>query len=263
MFGVIKAVPEAIKTWTENREQLYNLTGCAAAALVVVSLMNGNRPLESIAAIARGFGLSPIADWLTVSAPPIVASRVDAVNAVAVFLVMLLLIGMVVIPVWRGRRDDDALFGYEMLPLIGSPAAASVWVLLAVAAQHGQLGPVLLRWGSAGVQVGMWTLIGFALVGGLYLIASRYGFGDLIGLVLLPLGMVAYRLLCGILFAFFAVFLAAVALPFAVFGWMSGLEGDHSRRIRADIARERSERERQPSGASFRAGGPGVAPGAI
>lgn len=249
MLGAIKAVPETIKSWRENREQLYNAAGCIAAALVLISMATGSRPLDSLAVLTRGIGIPTVADWLTVSAPPFVSAHVSIVNTVALSFAIILFIGMIAVPLLRGRHDDSQVFGYELLPLIGSPAAATIWVLLSVAAQHGDVTATITRWRDSATTIGIWALIALVFGGVLYLVASRCWLGDLIGALLRFLANIAYRLIFGLGFASFAVLLAAIALPLSIISWMTGLEADHGRKIRADIARERAEREPQPTGA--------------
>jgi hypothetical protein len=251
MFGAIKEIPETIKSWSENREQLYNVIASVAAALVVTAFLTGARPSESLAVVARGIGLSPVADWLTTTAPPFLAARVETVNDGFLVAALLLFAVMVVVPLLRGWRDDNDRFAYELLPLLGAPSAGTTWLLLLVAAQYGDIARPLHAWAEAASAVVGWTLGGLVVAGVLYLVAARYGWGGLARFLLRPPAVIAYRVFTGIGFAGFAVILAAVSIPLSIMSWFLGLESDRHRRIRAEIEQERLDREPVATGAAI------------
>lgn len=250
MLGAIKEIPEAIKSWSENREQLYNVVASVAAALVMTAFLTGMRPSESLAVVARGVGLTPVADWLLSSAPPFLAERVVIVNHIALVVAMLLFAVMVLVPLLRGRRDDNRMFAYEFLPLIGAPSAGTIWVLLLVAAQYGDIASPLQAWAETASNLGVWTLGGLVLGGILYLLAARHGWGDLARFLLRPPAVVAYRSFTGVGFACLAVVFAAISVPISIASWFSALESDRRRKIRAKIEEERLDREPVPTGAA-------------
>lgn len=250
MWGAIKAIPETIKNWRDNRDVLYQAVTGLSAVLVVAAGATGTRPSDSVAVAAQSVGAEPVAGWLTTNAPPLLAATVPSVQAAALSVVLILLAGMVIVPLWRSRHDDSHMFGYEQLRLIGSPAAATIWLLLLVAAQQGDITPTLHRWEQTALSVGVWTISALIIAGALYLVANRYGFGELAKLLLWPVTLVVYRIAVGVCAALFAVVLAAVSLPLSIISWMSGLESDHSRKARYEIERERAERAPQPTGAA-------------
>lgn len=235
MLGVIKEIPETIKSWNENREQVYTAVASVAAALVTVAFLTGARPSESLAVVAGGLGLSPVEEWLTSNAPPLLASRDEAVSDTVLVGVLLLLARMIVVPLLRGRREGNEMFAYELLPLIGAPSAATIWVLLMIAGQYGDIAAPMRNWASTASTVGFRTLVGLGVAGVLYLIAKRHGRDGLVRFLLLPPAMVVYRVFVGMGFAVFAVVFAAIALPLSVGAWFAGLESDRSRKIRVEI----------------------------
>lgn len=251
MLGAIKAIPETIKNWRDNRDLLYQLVTGISAALVVIALASGKRPSDSLATVAHWLGVTPVANWFSTNAPPMLAESSPTVQSIALSAVQLLVAGMVIVPLWRSRHDDNQMFGYKPFRLLGSPAASTTWVLLLVAAQQGDITSTLQRWEQAAVSVAAWTIGGLLAAAVLYLITSRYGLDELVKLVCWPVAVVAYRVGLGVCATVFAIVLAAVSLPLSVISWISGLESDHSRKARYQIERERAERTPQPTGAAL------------
>lgn len=250
MLGAIKAIPEMIKDWRDNRDVLYQFVTGISAALVVTALADGKRPSDSIAAVAHGIGLDHVANWFSTNAPPILATSSPEVQSIAMSAVLVLVVGMVIVPLWRGRHDDNQMFGYEPLRLLGSPAASTIWVLLLIAAQQGDITLTLQRWEYAVVSVAAWTIGGVLGAGVLSLLAIRLGFGELAKLLFWPVAVVVYRAGFGVCATIFAIVLAVISLPLSIISWMSALESDHSRKARYAIEQERSERAPQPTGAA-------------
>ncbi|MFV0452030.1 MAG: hypothetical protein ACK5LS_07275, partial [Propioniciclava sp.] len=85
-------------------------------------------------------------------------------------------------------HDDNQMFGYEPLRLLGSPAASTAWVLLLIAAQQGDITSTLQRWEHVAVSVAAWTIGGLLAAGVLGLIANRYRFGELVEVAVLAGG---------------------------------------------------------------------------
>lgn len=251
MLGVIKELPETIKNWRENREQAYNVVASIAAALVVTAFLTGSRPSDSIGAVARGLGLSHLADWFTSAAPPFMSSSLDAVNDTFLAAALLLFAGMVIVPLLRGRHDDNQTFSYELLSLVGAPSAATVWTLLMIAAQHGDISTPLHTWADRAWAAAAWTVGALVVVGALYLVAKRFGLGNLAGVLLWPSVVLVYRLFVGISIAALAVVFSAVSLPMSVGSWFTGMESDHRRKVRAELEQNRLEREPVASGAAI------------
>ena len=249
MLGAIKAIPETIKNWRDNRDLLYQLVTGISATLVVTALVDGKRPSDSLAAVAHGLGITPVANWLSTIAPPVLAESSPTVQSVALSAFLLLMAGMVIVPLWRCRHDDNQMFGYEPFRLLGSPAASTTWILLLIAAQQGDITSTLQRWEHTAVSMAAWMIAGLIVSGVLYLIANRYGFGELVKLLFLPVAVVAYRVGFGLCATILAIALAAISLPLSIISWMSELESDHSRKARYEIERERAERAPQPTGA--------------
>lgn len=249
MLGAIRAIPETIKNWRENRVMLYQLVTGISAALVVTALAGGNRPSDSLAAVAHGLGITPVANWFSTNAPPVLAGSSPTVQAVALSAVLLLVAGMVIVPLWLGRHDDNETFSYEPLRLIGSPAASTIWILLLIAAQQGDIISTLQRWAGTAVAAAGWTIAGLLVFGVLHLIANRHGLDELTKMLFWPVAAVAYRGGYGLCATILAIALAAISLPLSMIGWMSALESDHSRKARSEMARVRAEGATQPSGA--------------
>lgn len=250
MLGAIKAIPETIKNWRDNRDLLYQLATGISAAIVIAALAGGKRPSDSLATVAHWLGVTPVANWFSTNAPPALAESSSAVQTVALSAVLLLVVCMVLVPLWRGRHDDNQMFGYEPFRLLGSPAASTIWILLLVAAQQGDIPSALQRWEHTALSVAKWTFIGLLALGVLYLIANRYGFGEPVKLLLWPVAVVVYRVGFGLCATIFAIALAAVSLPLSIISWMSALESDPSRKARYEMERERAERAPQPIGAA-------------
>ena len=250
MLGAIKAIPEMIKNWRDNRDLLYQLVTGVSAAIVVTALVGGKRPSDSVAAVAHWLGVTPVANWFSTNAPPTLAESSPAVQTVALSAVLLLVVCMVIVPLWRGRHDDNQMFGYEPFRLLGSPAASTIWILLLVSAQQGDITPALQLWKHTAWSVAAWTITGLLVSGLLYLIANRYGFGELVKPLFSLVAVVAYRVGFGLCATISAIFLAAISLPLSIISWMSALESDHSRNTRHEMERERAERAPQPTGAA-------------
>lgn len=138
MLGAIKAIPETIKNWRDNRDLLYQLVTALSAALVVTAIASARRPSDSLASVAHGLGATPVANWFGTNAPPVLAVSIPSVQSIALSAVLLLLAGMVAVPFWGGRHDSQ-MFGYEPFRLIGSPAASTIWILLLIATQQGDI----------------------------------------------------------------------------------------------------------------------------
>ncbi|MFC0673841.1 hypothetical protein [Brachybacterium hainanense] len=249
MLGVIKAIPETIKNWRDNRDLLYQLVAGISAALVVTALVGGKRPSDSVAVVAHGLGITPVANWFSTNAPPVLAENSPTLQSIALSAVLLLVAGMVIVPLWRGRHAGNQMFGYEPLRLLGSPAASTTWVFLVIAAQQGDITSTLQRWEYTAVSVAAWTIGGLFGAGVLYLLANRCGFGELVKILFWPVAVVVYRVGFGACATIFAIALAAISLPLSIISWMSGLESDHSRNARYEMERKRAERAPQPTGA--------------
>ena len=249
MLSAIKEIPGTIKSWRDNRESIYNLVATIAAALVVAAVATGTRPSDALAAVARHIQLTPVAEWLT--GLSLANDPAPAVNGIMLTALLVLLAWMVVIPLVRSRHDDNQMFAYEPLRLVGAPAAATVWLLLFVAAQYGDIAAPLRSWAHTAFAAARWVLGGLAAAGVLYLLARRYGMDDLARLLLWPPAVVVYRVYVGICFTGVAVVVAAVGIPVGIISWFAGLESDRSRKIRDDIERERIEREPVATGAAI------------
>ena len=248
MFAAFQGFPDAIKKWRDNRDLLYQVVTALSAALVVAAVATGERPSSVVATVAHAMGASAVADWLRTSAPSILDANAAA-KVVALSAVLVLLLWMVIVPLVRSRHDDRWTFGYEQLRLLGSPAAATIWILLVVAAQQGGIAPVLQRWTDATLQVATWTIVALLAGGVVFLLARRSGLEELARMLLRPPAVLFYRITFGIFAALFAVILAAVSLPLSVFSWASSLEPDHTRKRRAGVESERAIQSEQPTGA--------------
>lgn len=178
MFGAIKALPEMIKNWLDHRDLLYQLVAGFSAALVVISVAAGIRPSDSLTAVAHGLGLTPVAGWFSTNAPPVLAVSVPLVQSIALSGVLVFLAKMVFVPLWYSRDDDNQMFAYEPLRLLGAPAAATIWVLLLIAAQQSNITPVLQQWEHLALWGGAWTMGALIATSLLYIAASHYGFDN-------------------------------------------------------------------------------------
>jgi hypothetical protein len=237
MLGAIKAIPETIKNWRDNRDLLYQLVTALSAALVVTAIASARRPSDSLASVAHGLGATPVANWFGTNAPPVLAVSIPSVQSIALSAVLLLLAGMVAVPFWGGRHDSQ-MFGYEPFRLIGSPAASTIWILLLIATQQGDIASTLQRWEHTALSVGAWTIGGLLATGVLCLIVNRSGFGELLKLLFGSVAVFVYRIGLRVCAALFAIALAAISLPLSIISWMSAPESDHARNLRHEIEME-------------------------
>lgn len=248
MWEALATVQETLAKWNENRQRLYSVVASLAAALVVVAVTTGDRPSDTVGAVARGFGLTSIADWFGPAAPPFLAQRAEWLRDAALVAVLLLLAHMVLTPLRRSRHEDNAIFVYRPVLLVGSPAADTIWLLLLVAAQHGDIARALPG-STTSVQVGSAWTAGVLVVGCIvFLLAAQLRLTRLVK----PVAALMYRICVGLAMAFLAITFAGVAFPLAVIGWMSNLESDHARKAQFDRDKERAERTPLPTGAVAR-----------
>ncbi|GAA1976535.1 hypothetical protein GCM10009718_10970 [Isoptericola halotolerans] len=248
MLDAMRSIPETLKNWSESRDLVYGVVASIAAFLVVIAVTTGSRPTDSLAVVAHGFGLSSLSEWLTETAPPFVAARAPGVHEVLLVATSLLFTFMIFVPLLRNLHADSNVFTESCLRLIGSPAAATVWVLLAVAAQHGDITPMLARWAQASFAILLSLIGGLFAAGILYLLAHRRE-SEVVRVLRWP-AVVMWRACYGGLLAFLAVMFAAIALPLSFLGWFADLESDHSRKARAARAKERAAHGSRPTGAS-------------
>lgn len=221
MLSVIKEIPGAIKSWRENGELLYSLVATIAASLVVTAVAAGMRPSDSLATVARHVQLTSVAAWLN-GLPP-ANGPAPAVNGDMLAAVLVLLAWMVVVPLVRSRHDTNEMFAHEPLRLVGAPAPATVWLLLLVAAQCGDVASPLRAWAHTMFAVALWVVGGLALAGILYLVARRHGKDDLARLLFWPPAVVVYRVCVGICITGIAVVVAAVGIPLVIISRAAGL----------------------------------------
>ena len=236
MWGVVKALPDAIKSWRDNGDQLYQLTSGAIAGFALVSVVSQSRPSEHLASLMGFLGLGPVAHWLEDDAPPFLAVKNSQVQDIALMGVLVLVTLMVVVPTWQGRLDEGNAVPYQPAGLVGSRSAATVWLLLLVAAQQGPVNDVLLSWYTSFESV---VLVLAFLAAGLtvfYFVAARSPGGGIATELLGQLGGLGYRLLIGSFFAVIAIFVCALSLPLGLVGWFTAFQSD--RRNEAQMAAE-------------------------
>lgn len=231
MFNPLKEIPEGIKNWKENRDQLYYLLACVSAILVVAQYLAGARPSDSLSWAAQGIGADPIAKWLGPSAPPAIAASNTALADFLMSAVIVILVGMVVFPFFRtfGKDMDD--FFYEVLKVAEAPATATIWVLLAVAAQYGSITPRLAQWVELGSAIVTWVLFSLVLVGAIYVLALIFDREPLARYFIAKPLNYAFRVALGSMVTIIAVLVAAVSVPLSIIFWMIGLTSDRHRKV--------------------------------
>lgn len=249
MWGAIKNIPEAIRGWKDSRSLLYSLVAGACAGLVAATWDGGRRPSDVIAWIARGIGAAPIARWFGTDAPPMLEAQNPGVQIVALGAVLILLFIMVITPVLRDVREGGTRDAPRALLLLGSPSASTVWVLLLIATQQGEIAPVI----RAGVLRG--SAVGVAVVVILTVVASaahhldRKGDdGRIAGHLMRAVGF-SVRIVFSAGMAAFAILFAAVSTALMIVRWTCALQSDHSRAVSDEIEQARGERRTQPTGA--------------
>lgn len=249
MWEAFKTLPETVKGWQDNRQQLYSVAVSLVAALVIAAATTGNRPSDFLAMMARGLGLTPVAGWFGPEAPPFLAQRVNWLHSGMLSAALLLLAVMVIVPLRRSWRDDNDIFPLECFRLVGSPAAGTVWVLLLVAAQQGDILPALQGWNERIVVGSIWVVGGLIGGGTFYFLARRSWLGALLRPMLILPAVVVYRLFIGFAMALLAIALAAVMFPLSIVAWMCALEADDRRNARSETERNRIAQAPEPTGA--------------
>ncbi len=227
--GMTKAVADAIKTWRESGDRLYQLVAGVVAPLVVVAAATGARPSEAVAALARSLGLSSLAAALTRDAPPYLAATSPRVSAAAMSAVLVLFAMMVIVPLWRGRRAEGVDFFEYQLRLVGSRVACTAWLLMLAAAQSGDIRPVLVGWWDAVGNLTNGAMVVACIVVALALLAYRADYPYLQVALLFP-GHLLLRVCSGAVTAVGAVVLAGASLPVALVAWLVALEPDRRAR---------------------------------
>lgn len=230
MIGTLQNIPKTIGAWLDNRESLLHLATGVSAALVVVAVITDQKPSDSLAAVAHGVGATPIANWLGPDAPPVLATSNPTVHYYALLSTPLLFVAMVVVPLWRTLLNN-LKFGTEQLRLFLAPAASTVWFLLLVAAQQGDLGPTLQHWETTTLRAGLWTVGGLLIVGLLYLTASHYLFRGLLKLLVLPPAVLALQIGIGIGAAVGAILFSGASLPLSIISRMSAMQPSQTRDV--------------------------------
>lgn len=219
----VTGVAEAIRSWRENGDQLYQLAGSATALLVVTAIACGRRPTEVLASIAGSVGAEHVARWLTTDAIPVLATTNPGVSSVVMTMVVLVSVIMVFTPLWRDHRTGLREFDHPVR-LIGSRSACTVWGLLLVAAQAGDIRSVLAGWVEVLWNVGVWTA-GIVLAGAvLHEVSDRWWVGTLARPLLSGLGSVLRWVTVGVAAAFTAIVFVALSLPLAIVRWLIALE---------------------------------------
>lgn len=148
----------------------------------------------------------------------------------ALLAALLLFIAMVVVPLWRTLLNNLE-FGTEQLRLFLSPAASTVWFLLLVAAQQGDLGPTLQHWETMTLRAAFWTIGGLLIMGLLYLTASHYLFRGLLKWLALPPAVLALQIGIGIIAAIGAILFAGASLPLSIIIRMSAMQPSQTRDV--------------------------------
>lgn len=230
IIGALQSIPKTIRAWQDNRESLLHLATGVSAALVVVAITADQKPSDSLAAVAHGVGATPVAKWLGPDAPPALAAGSPTVHYYALLAALLLFIAMVVVPLWRTLLNNLE-FGTEQLRLFLSPAASTVWFLLLVAAQQGDLGPTLQHWETMTLRAAFWTIGGLLIMGLLYLTASHYLFRGLLKWLALPPAVLALQIGIGIIAAIGAILFAGASLPLSIIIRMSAMQPSQTRDV--------------------------------
>lgn len=243
-----RLLPEMIKSWRDNRAPLYSFIATVAGALVVANVATGLRPVESLALATRGFGLVSITEWLT--RPALAAVQSSGLSKLLLTLAGFLFIMMILVPLIQGIRGYEDLYTDRFVRLVGSPSACTVWVLLAVAAQLGDIIQPLLRWGRPALMSAIGIGGVFVIARTIFVVASCFSSEDHARETLrVPIDLIG-RLFSGLGMALFAVLFAAGGVPFSIAAWSISMQSDRSREVEASLAVEQWER-RKPTGALF------------
>ncbi|OMH36999.1 hypothetical protein BGP79_14930 [Tersicoccus sp. Bi-70] len=238
-----------MRSWQDNREQVYNVVATLAATLVISATVTGSRPSDVVAAVADSVGLTSVDVWLRSGAPPFISASMRQLHDGMVIATVLLFVFMALVPVMQTRHDDEQLLGLRLIRLLGSPAASTLWILLLIAAQHGSLRSDLAAWRSTLSAIAAWAVAGVILACVAYASARRSRAQDLIRPLLAAPIRASWRLLLGASTALIAVLLAAIAFPLAVASWMCALESDSARRSRRQADETLAQLWQPPSGA--------------
>ena len=231
MFNPLKEISESIKGWNEHREQLYFLLTCLSAVLVVTKCATGRRPSDTLAFAAHGIGIDPVAKWLGASAPPAIAAENSIVadaSLSAIPIAMTLLVFVPLIQTFGGKFEE---FAQKAFDTSTGRTAATIWILLGIAAQYGDIGSALEHWLEKLSAIANWTFLALVFVGVIYVIAmiiDRLRLANF--LFVTPLNYAA-RIAVGFLISLAATLFAAVSVPLSIIFWAFG--SSSNRRLKA------------------------------
>lgn len=239
----VTAVPDAVDRWKKQGATVYLVVTSVAAWTVVASTATGLRPSEVFARISAFVGITPVARWLTVEAPEVIAGSSAAVREALLLAVafVAVILAMRVLRCGRGRVDGT---WREASIVMTSRSCATPWLLVLFAVQQEPfriplIGTEKVLAGTAGVVAVLivtWSVvcilihrIGLQPLTDLFALLTR-GFWRVLGAFLvLPGGMM----------------LSLLGPVLVTIGWLFQLEPDRRR----DAERERVEREKPPTGA--------------
>lgn len=230
MWELIKSGPDILKSWREHGTELYRFLAGFAAILVVTACFTGLRPSDVLVEFARFLGLAPVAQWVTEDAPPFVTTSSPAVRMVALVAVSLVVISTFVVPVLRldgwGPRD----LRWQMNSVLGSRSTSTVWVLLLVAKQQGEIGSFLDGWCQVSGTVSL-TLVGIGMVGLLVTAIAEACHRERVVAFLMDHPWTFYSRTCAGFFATHCAVLIAAIWPVAsLAGWFGAVTNDRYRR---------------------------------
>ena len=254
-MSIIKIFSDNIITWAKNRDQLYQWVTSIAAALIVASLVVGERPSRILANVFHWLGATSVGNWFDVNAPPIFTDSNPRVQEAILFGILVPFAVMIWTPIRRGLLKETSLLKgwdhllYELALFLDAPAASTVWILALIATQHATVIPTRQHC----LKIVLWVQISlfFAIVIGatLHLIRSRTARdsplqtgGNGIKSAVFPSFVIC-------MFPFFSIALAGIAVPVSIIRWGCAAESDGTRRVRKEMEKLRLDREPLPSGA--------------
>lgn len=249
-MNVVSAITSLAKDWPERRGPVLSSAAGIAAALVVVAFVDGPRPLQSLAVVTDGLGIAPVSRWLDAVAPEASTTAGSTAARIAILLALGVLAVAVLRVLWSERSAMPELFDVGCRRLIEAPAAATFWLLLAVAVQSGdttQVGAILKFAGALVVAV---IIAGLALSLALPIVALRYEDRDAAASRFLTSADWSHRVALGVSMIALAVVWSSIWLPVAILSWMSAAESDKSRAAREETARLVDSLTPLPTGAT-------------
>lgn len=238
MLGEVKTALEVAEKLRTSGERIYYFAAAVASLLTVTTVYAQQRPSEVIARMLRFVGADVVARWFDEQAPPFIAGASVAVQEAVISGMVVTVVVMVAGPLCQGFGDREEIADHA-LSLVGAPITSTCWLLLAVAAQQGPITAFVQHAASAARSVVGWGVLVLGVLGGLYLLAGRFGLREILGMLLVPLWRLATCIGTVLGVVILAIAFVPAHLPLAALGSMWSLKtGAHRRaedRARAEL----------------------------